>query len=418
MSIKKPIEDVLQISVSLPTQILVASDIHLSAQSTAASRNVEVELSKRIALLTQASSAVIVFNGDVFELWAGEKPTIYKALLAHKQLTQSLENYSNNPKHQVIFVVGNHDGRIGWSSDEQEILRKKFNAKIGFSAEVIIKTPRGERTILFEHGHMLDPDNAFEDPRDPHDKPFGQYIVQTALPMVTQTQGNLLEGIEHLSEPHKFAKFVASRVLYREIFSRLWWLLIPLAITLLARVLIGYGLYSSDGYSLQSIAKIILYTEIAIIINVLAILLAVYFIMRNLLKRAKTMPGASTGVNHNSKAREKAKQATSTDEVIGYITGHTHHDEVTKLENGFYANSGCGTEMVEETKTRFALPSSYVSINHLSWLELELSQDNCTVSLWQSLTDNHKQTSLEKIATKKSLHDKLLAIKKTIIVGY
>lgn len=412
------VPDIAKINVDLPTHILVASDIHLAANPTAASRNVEAELSKRFIELTQADSAVIVLNGDIFELWAGTEPSVKKALKTHAQFAKTLKEFSQQPKHQVILVAGNHDGQLGWSEEQQKQLEQEFKVIVCFSAELTINSPRGKRKLLFEHGHMLDPDNAFADPRDPHDKPFGQYIVQEALPMVAETQGKLLEGIEHLAEPHEFTKFVASRVLYREIFNRLWWLLIPLAVTLLLRLLFGYGLISIGGYPTAQVERVILYTELAIIINVIAILIAVYFILRRLLKRAKTMPGASSGVNHNNKARQRAKQLCDSGEYIGFLSGHTHRSEISKLEKGFYANSGCGTELIEAAKTPFGLPKTYISRNHLSWLELELTSDNCKVILWQSSVDNHKLTRLEKLVTKCNGLSEKLHIEKSTIISY
>lgn len=418
MKLQNSLPNVAQITAQIPTQILVISDIHLGENSTAASRHLEHELSKRFIELASQESAIAVLNGDIFELWAGTEPSVKKALKAHPDFTKSLQKFAQAAHHQVIFVVGNHDGRLAWDQQQQDELRQQFSITICLSAEIVISTPRGKKKILFEHGHMLDPDNAFTDPRDPNDKPFGQYIVQQALPMVTQTQGKLLEGIEHLADPHRFAKFVASRLMYREIFNRLWWLLVPLAITLVLRLLIGYGLITIGGYPSAVVEKVVLYTELAIIINVIAILVAVYFIVRKLLTRAKTMPGASSGVNHNEKARHKAKQLCDTGEYIGLMSGHTHRGEVTKLEKGFYANSGCGTEMIEAAKTYVGLPKTYVSRNHLSWLELDLNSDNCKVVLYRAIIDNQKQTSLEKLVTKKTLLSEDLHQEKSTIISY
>ena len=412
------IEDVARIRVGIPTEIFVASDIHLSANATAASHNVEKEFSKRFVELAKSDSAIVLLNGDIFELWAGTEPSIQKALRAHTEFARSLKKFSEKSNHQVVFVIGNHDGRLGWNQQEQEILQQEFNATICFSAELVIKSPKGERKILFEHGHMLDPDNAFEDPRDPHNKPFGQYIVQEALPMVSQTQGKLLTGIEHLAEPHQFAKFVASRLLYREIFTRLWWLLIPLVFTFILELLLGYGLVTIGGYSIDVVGRIVLYTEIAVVLNVVATLTAIYFILQRLLRRAKTMPGARAGVNHNSPARQKANDICIANDYMGFVSGHTHQSEVSNVSNGFYANSGCGTELVVAAKTLAGLPKTYISLNHLSWLELKLTQTGCTISLWQAVENNEKQTKLEKFVTKQKKIGQKLAVQKSVSVDY
>ena len=418
MKPKNKVLDKAIVKLPLPSKVLVISDIHLAAKATPASKNVELEISKRLVELMAQDSAAIILNGDIFELWAGKDPSPARALKAHPRFTAALRNFSKSPNHQVIFVAGNHDGKLGWSDVEQTVLEREFSCTMCLSAEVHISTSKGQRKILFEHGHMLDPDNAFEDQRDPHDKPFGQYIVQVALPMVKQTQGKLFDGIEFLAEPHKFAKFVSSRVLYREIFSRLWWLLVPLAVTLGLRLIFGYGLFSIGKVPLADVEKIMLYTELAIVLNVVAVLIAGYLILSKLLSRAKAMPQLGGGPDHNGKARSRAQELCAKGDYLGFVSGHTHRSEISQLEPGFYANTGCGTEMVESAKTFFALPKTYVSRNHLSWLEFDLQPQACKIDLWQSIEDNHKQTRLEKLATKNKDQSEPLRIKKSAEISY
>jgi len=400
MSTKEYIADQLNITVDEPSNVLVASDIHLSARHTTPSRDVEKYLSKRIVYLGKLSHALVILNGDIFELWAGNKPSVSKALTAHKQLTTSLKNFSKLPNHQVIFVVGNHDGKLGWDEVEQQVLQKMIGAQICFSLKLNISTSKGSRSVLFEHGHQLDPENAFVDPRNPYEKPFGQYIVQKALPMVHVTQGELLSDINYISEPYAFPKFVASRVLYREIFSRLWWLLIPLFVILLVRLLVGYGVLTTSGYSITFISKILLYTELAVFSTVIVLIAAVGLIVSKVLGRAKTIPGGSHGKHHNTDARHKAEELITKGEVLGFVTGHTHRAEITHIKDGFFANSGCGTEMVDAAPTHLSLPKTYVKHNHLHWLELDIDKQRIIIDHWQMITTDKSQTLLEKLATK------------------
>jgi hypothetical protein len=74
--------------------------------------------------------------------------------------------------------------------------------------------------------------------------------------------------------------------------------------------------------------------------------------------------------------------------------------------------------MVESAKTFFALPKTYVSRNHLSWLEFDLQPQACKIDLWQSIEDNHKQTRLEKLATKNKDQTEPLRIKKSAEISY
>jgi hypothetical protein len=74
--------------------------------------------------------------------------------------------------------------------------------------------------------------------------------------------------------------------------------------------------------------------------------------------------------------------------------------------------------MVESAKTFFALPKTYVSRNHLSWLEFDIQPQACKIDLWQSIEDNHKQTRLEKLATKNKDQSEPLRIKKSVEISY
>lgn len=417
MTKNNPVQDIFSMLVDSKTKLIVFSDIHLGARKTKASTNVDNEISKQIDALGTSGKAVVVLNGDIFELWAGENPTVQKALAAHRKLNNSLLKLVKNRHNKIVFVVGNHDGALGWDSVQQQYLIKTFNAEICFAFELNISTKQGKRAILFEHGHMLDPENAFEDPRDPHDKPFGQYLVQKALPMVIQSQGKLIKGINHLAEPHQFPKFVASRVFYRELLSKSWWLLIPIVITLAIRLIVGYDLYIAAGFSPAFTSRILVYTEVAVFFTVLGFFTAIVFILFQLLSRAKTVPSNfGPDGHHNSPGRQKAQDIINFGKNIGYITGHTHRAEIRKLQNGFYANSGCGVEMVESAKTYLKLPKTYISRMHLHWLSIEIDQSSLRINHWQMITTIDNQPLLEKMVTKRPKGNSPLSIQKQLTI--
>lgn len=411
------VPDMLNVSISTPSSVLVASDIHLAARHTKASRNVERYLTERITELAQREEAIVVLNGDIFELWAGQEPTVEKALLAHNKLARAWQDFASQTNHRVVLVIGNHDGKLGWDKSSQKTLQQ-IGIELCFRLELNIKTLKNTKKIVFEHGHQLDPENAFADPRNPHDKPFGQYIVQKALPMVHASQGQLLADINYLSEPYRFPKFVASRVFYREILSRLWWLLVPVAIIFVARVLIGYEILVTTGYTAAYIARVLLYVELAVLLTVLVIIAAMGLILSRVLRRARPIPGGAHGKHHNAPARHKAQQLIEDKQAWGYVTGHTHRPELRHIENGFYANSGSGTEMVDAAKTRFGLPNTYMSLNHLHWLELDFSDSQLTITHYQMLEDNGKQTLLERLATKHRRTTSPLHQHQEIVVGF
>lgn len=402
----RPVSNTLRSALVNDSWVLVASDLHLAANTTSASLAVERELSRAISEGSKHHQGIIVLNGDIIEMWAGERPSVVKALKAHPKLTRAIADFAKLPDHKVFYVIGNHDGKLGWDKKSQKDVASYLSAKLCFTLELI--SPQG--SIRFEHGHRFDPDNSFEDPRDPYDKPFGQYLVQQALPLVKESQGKLLAGIDHLAEPHQFPKFVVSRVMYREIVNRSWWLLIPIIITLIGRIVVGLGIYQVSGIDSKHILEIIILTELAVFINVALIVLVLVLILQNILKRAKGIPGQGAGIHHNDPPRDEAKLQIHKGN-LGVITGHTHRPELTKIEHGFYANSGCGTKMIMASKAKFGLPKTYIAKNQLSWLELTFA-DNLDINLYSGSTVVGEQTRLERALTKKRHSEQPIGLQK------
>jgi UDP-2,3-diacylglucosamine pyrophosphatase LpxH len=399
----------LAYSLHANTLILSCSDLHLAANKTSASQRVEQELGKAIEAAAKKKHAVLVLNGDIIEMWAGERPSVAKALSTHAHFSRTIKEFAKPKEHKVFYVVGNHDAKLGWDKSSQKEIAK-LGAEICFQLE--LKTPDG--SIYFEHGHSFDEDNAISDPRDPHDTPLGQHIVQQALPLVKESQGKLLAGIDHLAEPHLFPKFVASRIMYREILNRSWWLLIPLFITLIGRIIFGLGIYELFGFQTQKIIEIIIITEIAVFVNLALIVLVIVLILQAILRRAKGLPGAGSGAHHNDLPRERAKEYIKSGD-LGLITGHTHRPEVTKIGQGFYANSGSGTKMLIAAKARFGLPKTYIAKNQLSWLELVYG-NNLDVKLHSGLEVVGEQSRLERAMTRKRITELPLSVHKHITI--
>ncbi len=76
------------------------------------------------------------------------------------------------------------------------------------------------------HGNQDDPYNAFIDPRSPIDTPAGHHVVRQVLPQFDEVvkPGGLLDGLTWLAEPTHAGEMVGSRLLYRKVVGRVWWL--------------------------------------------------------------------------------------------------------------------------------------------------------------------------------------------------
>src|SRR5262249_51840013 len=105
------------------------------------------------------------------------------------------------------------------------------------------------------------------------------------------------------------------------------------------------------------------------------------------------------GQAQNDAARDTARTLVSTG-YSGYITGHTHHPEMTLLGKGFYANTGCGSEVVDECPARFRLPPVFLAHRQLSWLELEAGS-TLHVRLLQARLDLPGGTRVERLVAKR-----------------
>ena len=380
--------DSLKVSVTPRTKLLNVSDIHLAARQTLASRIVEDELSNKVESISAESPAVIVLNGDIFELWAGKEPSVDKALRAHSKLSKALHNFSKAKDHRVVFIVGNHDGSLAWDESAQSTLAAKFSADVCLSLEVAISTKKGTRSIYFEHGHMLDKENSTDDPRDPNSKSLGQYIVQEIMPMIMQVQGDILKGLNHLQERDKYGKFAISKLFYKDLLARIVKLVIAILSISLIEVLLATYINNSLGYDRTAFNGYLLSIVTIGVLNFIILVLVVIVLFKGLARRANSLPKTNSSENLNKISESKAREITKKSTVVGFITGHTHQAQLSKLEDGFYANSGCGVEQVEEASSRFKMPKPFISRNNVNWIEVDLNGEGLEVSLFERSTDN------------------------------
>lgn len=392
------VEDVLRVKLPADAWVLSLSDIHLHKNRTEASAWVEVELTKRITAHPDGPG-IIVLNGDIVELWAGEQPNVSAALQAHARLVKAIREFSNHKDRRVVFIVGNHDGEVGWDEADQKLIRKELSADLCFRLELDCFG----KLIFFEHGHQFDPDNSFEDPRDQHDHPMGQYVVQKILPLAKKTKSDVFDDVDTLAEPHRFPVFAFSRVFYRVIGSNIGWLLLPFVIALLYRFLIVGGFYFLQHSAPQRIIDFLVVTDVIIILDGIIVLIVGFVVLRHFWKLSSSLVDESGGSDHNHATREYTKKLTQQKQVIGGVFGHTHRPEATKLEHGFYANSGSGTKTTRAYRAHFGLPRVYIPTLQLSWLEFDILPDNVRISLYDGSRNAGGGKRVERLLLKKPM---------------
>jgi UDP-2,3-diacylglucosamine pyrophosphatase LpxH len=362
------VPDVVTVDVTPPTTVLITSDLHFATTRTEASAWAEVEMAQ--ALQSETGPAVLILAGDVFELWAGADPDAAGAMAAHPLFPSAVKEFGQPADRHVICLPGNHDGRLGWDPVAAGVA-KGLGARLAFAVELVLPgTGGGGERVRVEHGHRWDPANAFHDPRNALDTPLGQHIVQEILPdLAKEDESGVLAGVESLEDPRTFPSFVASRVFYRRLLKETRWLLVPLVLA----VGLHFGIVLLDEP-----AKLHLRARDFVIFDVAVVLLALVTAGVVVLAGRHAWKGATIGVvdkrgkSQNDNARAAAQQLVQSG-YRGMVSGHTHHPELTSFGNGFYANTGSGTKVVEELDARLDLPHVFEARLQLSWVVLRAS---------------------------------------------
>jgi hypothetical protein len=113
-------------------------------------------------------------------------------------------------------------------------------------------------------------------------------------------------------------------------------------------------------------AEILGYGAVADLVVVAAI---IAIVSRRAWTSISALALAERGYGQNHAARQRAADLVG-EGYQGYLSGHTHHPELSPCRAGFYGNSGSCTTVVEGTATRLTMPSAYLRAQQISWLEL------------------------------------------------
>ncbi|HEX3461087.1 MAG TPA: phosphatidylglycerol lysyltransferase domain-containing protein [Acidimicrobiales bacterium] len=386
--------DLVEALIPLGGRVVVVSDLHLAAVPTDASRIVADELAELLGGWEGPGAFVIA--GDGFEMLAGP-PDVGAILDSHPQFTAALAAFTQQPGHQLIVLSGNHDGQLAWDGVAVATLTDRLGITgIAFACDLAITTAEGLQRVHIIHGNQSDPYNAFEDPRSPVDTPFGHHIVRDVLPQLAARQhpGSLFDGVQWLDgEP---AGFVSSRLFYRKVIGKFWLLAIPFIAALLLRFLTfipGFGTLLKH----HSQRWLIAFGLLVVLIIVVAVVAALATMFRvNKALREGSLNERADPVTHNAPPRAEASRLVA-EGYAGMISGHTHQPELSVVGNGFYANTGSGTESTVAQPSRWRLPKPYVSARRFSYVEI-LAGDVLIVRLYLRETPTRDQVLLERLA--------------------
>ncbi|MDQ1395288.1 MAG: lysyl-tRNA synthetase, class, partial [Acidimicrobiaceae bacterium] len=351
--------------------MLVVSDLHLSREATTASMAASTELAQTVEAWT--GPGAVILAGDCFELLEGDVRDPRPALQTHARFGAALKAFAAAEGRRLFCLPGNHDGRLAWDAKAVAGVREMTGAEMALTVDLYISTGSGVRMVHVEHGHQFDPANSFTDPRNPADTPLGQHLVRDLMPGLRSGPGSAgwLAGVEDLADPVAFPRFLASRLTYRRLARHAWILTLPFLAAVALRLPIIYAL--GRHASLAPWARRLVLVGVGAIVDLLLIVVVAAVAARRTWSALSGVGLGGRGDAQNDAARDAAR-AMVNGGGAGLISGHTHHPELTNFGTGFYANTGCGSEVVDECPSRLGglgLPSVFLAHRELSWVELE-----------------------------------------------
>ena len=358
------IADLLDVDVPPGGTVITVSDLHLPPVRTDVSGRSCETLARRLD--EHPGPLTVVLAGDVVELLGYPDATVTDILRAHEDLCVALTAVTARGG-QVIYAIGNHDSDLAWDVKAADAVRDMTGARLCLSADLILDDGR---KIRVEHGHQLDPYNCFHDPRNALDTPIGHHIVREVVPKIEWLGQGWVDGAHEMADPTDFPSFVGSRMVYRKLGRRLWWLIaIPLAILILLRIPVLSSIRTRypDTDIWVHRGEILGYGAIADLV-MLAVVVAI--LARRAWLSISALALDERGYGQNHAARQRAADLVA-DGYHGFISGHTHHPELAATAAGFYANSGSCTSVVEGIGGRFGLPPAYVRNQQICWVELD-----------------------------------------------
>jgi len=369
------VPDLIRLPVPQGGRVVVVSDLHLPPAATEVSTQAATDLAELLDGFREPGMLVIA--GDGFEMLAAA-PDVTGILDSHPKFTEAIQRFAAGKDHRVVLTPGNHDGQLAWDAGSLAVLRDRLGlTDVALACDLAIATGEGTKLVRIMHGHQFDQYNAFDDPRSPVDTPLGHHVVRQVLPKLASRDhpGSLLEGVRWCNgDP---AAFLGSRLLYRMVAGWLWWLVVPFAAALLLRFL---SFVPGVRPLLNHHAErwLVLFGILIIAIALVAAVTGVLTMLRvNRALADASVSDRGEASAHNSLARAEAARLIEAG-YAGLVTGHTHEPEISQVGDGFYANTGCATEVVRARKARFGLPNPFLSVRRRSLVELRAEHELVT----------------------------------------
>jgi predicted phosphodiesterase len=354
-------------------RVVVVSDLHLVSPSTTGSRRATDAIADAVESWT--GPGAVVLAGDCFELLARPHVDPGAALDAHPRFTAALVRFAAGPERHVVVLPGNHDGQLAWHEPAMATVRERLGAILALTLDLDLECEVGPRRVRVEHGHQLDPANAFVDPRDPAETPLGHHVVQDLLPQVdgltTRTWG---QGLGLLADPLDLPAVIGSRLVYRQLAPALGLAALPLA---LAGVL-GLASVAGAPTGVAALGALL----VAVVLALAIVGGAAFWGGVGWRAFRGWAPDMAGGGEPGNEAAHRRAEALAGEGVAAYVTGHTHIPELSERGAVLYANPGCGGGLLHRRPGRGPLPDAHVVVRHVSWIEVDAGADIAARLVW------------------------------------
>jgi lysylphosphatidylglycerol synthetase-like protein (DUF2156 family) len=351
-------------------RLVVFAGLRLGPTATEGS----AEASHQLASLIDAWSGpgAVVIAGDLFDGQAGPAlapPALVRAALeAHPELTGALGEFSGGPGRSVVVLPGRRDAWLSQVPAARRHLGELTGAVVAPAVLAELATASGTRRARIEAGDRLGPVMAGTDaPAGPE----RQRLADVVPGLWRGSTSGWLSGLTDLDDPTAAARFVASRLVYRQFGRRAWLLGLPVLAALALRLPIALL------HPARHVAGLLLASALAATLLELVVLVGLF--LASLRQVWLAFSGQGGGPRDlNEAARAAARQINSAG-LAGLVTAGTGRPELSPSTNGgFYANAGCCSQVVTECPPRLAalgLPSPFLAFRQVSWLELEAGND-------------------------------------------
>jgi len=384
--------------------VVVFGGLRLSATATAASTQAADELARAIS--TWEGPGVVVAAGDLFDLRApcgdgaagpsgcgptggcrGEHEAVAGALAAHEPLAAALRAFASAADRWVVVLPGERDAWLGRCYVAGEVLARSLGAELAGALVVQMGTRSGTRRFRVEPGG-----SPLRQSRPSAARPGARHLADVVPGVWRGSTSRWLSGADQLDDPSALARFVASRLVYRQLGRRLWLLVLPVVVVVVALRLHLSPLRPARGLegALEAGAAAAGLLELALLLGIGLVFL------RQVWGALPGQAGAARDLNEDARARSRDLVRLG---WAGLVTGGTDRAELCTLrvaalrgplQAGFYANPGCCSEVVTEVPPAFGglgLPAPFLAKRQVGWVEVEGGNDlharllHCEVAL-------------------------------------